>query len=204
MNDEITYEELHKRYLYISEAGILINRKNNSIVGNLTSHGYLQTSINNKTYPVHRLIYCMHYGYFPENQIDHINRIKTDNRITNLRNVSCSINQRNRNNKANKTGVTGVNWVRTDNCWRVTIGINKKHINVGNFKFFINAVKARLYAENIFNHTQHTDESSAAKFLKDVKLVGSIEEKENADKVFSEWRFFCLERKNILDKLARD
>lgn len=202
MADEITYEELHKRYLYISEAGILVNRKNNCIVGNLNIHGYLQTRINNKTYAIHRLIYCMQHGYFPENEIDHINRIRTDNRIENLREVSHSVNQRNCNTTKSRTGVKGVNWVYSDNCWRVTIGVNKKKINVGTFRFFINAVKARLYAENIFNYTQYIDESSAAKFLKEVKLVGSIEEKENTEKVFSEWRFFCMERKKVIDELA--
>jgi hypothetical protein len=53
-----------------------------------------------KLYRAHRLIWIYHYGDIPESlQIDHINRIRNDNRIENLRIVSQSLNIMNQNRK---------------------------------------------------------------------------------------------------------
>ena len=47
-----------------------------------------------KYYLVHQLVWFAHYGLYDTNKyvIDHINHIKTDNRIENLRLVSQSVN----------------------------------------------------------------------------------------------------------------
>jgi len=52
--------------------------------------GYIIIKINRKDYQAHRLAWLYEYGNFPKQTIDHINRIKTDNRICNLRDVSQS------------------------------------------------------------------------------------------------------------------
>jgi hypothetical protein len=79
-----------------------------------SKNGYLRASVSGvgkETLKlVHRVIYEWHHGEIPEGmQIDHINGIKTDNRIENLRLVTRATNMRNRKkSKKNTTGVTGV------------------------------------------------------------------------------------------------
>ena len=90
--------------MYFPETGLLVDRKNNKVMGNLNKDGYLTISINGRTQMLHRVVYCLYHGYFPENPIDHINRNRSDNRICNLREVTVSCNIRNSNiSKANKS-----------------------------------------------------------------------------------------------------
>jgi hypothetical protein len=72
--------------------------------------GYRRIMYESKVYKEHRLAWYFHYGVWPENQIDHINGIKDDNRIENLRDVSQTINMYNKVNayETNPTGYLGV------------------------------------------------------------------------------------------------
>jgi len=74
------------------------------------SLGYVIIHINKKNYRAHRLIWSWLYGKDPGiNQIDHINMIRNDNRLINLRLANQSQNKCNvRAYKCNKTGVKGV------------------------------------------------------------------------------------------------
>ena len=201
MIKELTYDDLHKRFKYFPDSGILIDKENDSLIGKINYAGYLNVFLNGRLYGVHRIVYFMYYGYMPKGQIDHINRIRNDNRIENLREVFASENAKNRGNgKTNKSGIIGIRWLGHVKRWKVYITFKGKLIHIGNFKFFINAAKARLYAENIFNYTQHTIESPAAKFLKSINFAKFLDGESNS--VSSEWRFFCLDRKKILDQLA--
>jgi hypothetical protein len=58
--------------------------------------GYKCIEINGITYKEHRLAWFLYYNKWPENQIDHINGNKSDNRISNLRDVTVSKNNLNR------------------------------------------------------------------------------------------------------------
>ncbi|MBV6010871.1 HNH endonuclease [Pseudomonas aeruginosa] len=85
-------------------------RRAGEIAGAVRPDGYRQISIDNRYYLEHQLVFFMSYGYFPA-QVDHINGIKVDNRISNLRAVSRSLNARNqRLSRANKTGAAGVRY----------------------------------------------------------------------------------------------
>jgi hypothetical protein len=53
--------------------------------GGVYAERYLGISIDRRVYYSHRLAWLYVHGYFPENQISHINRDKLDNRIENLR-----------------------------------------------------------------------------------------------------------------------
>ena len=56
----------------------------------------------------HRVIFCMHHGYYPK-EVDHINRDKFDNRIENLREVVGNLNYQNRGpTKDTKWGMRGL------------------------------------------------------------------------------------------------
>lgn len=117
--------------------------------------GYLYGKIHRKSYLAHRIAWLLHYGEWPKNDIDHINGIKTDNRLCNLRDVEHSENMKNRKvSKLNRYGVHGV--YKEINRWRVSIEANKKKHHIGCFKTFEEAVAARKDAEKHYGfHENH-------------------------------------------------
>ena len=72
--------------------------------GCVNVHGYNVIGTNKKHYYTHRVIFLMHYGYLPK-YIDHINGVRTDNRLENLR--EATVSQNNHNSKTPKTNTTG-------------------------------------------------------------------------------------------------
>lgn len=92
----ITQQQLQNLYDYVD--GQLKfkhsrgKRKTGSYAGSIKPDGYWRVYINGKGYYLHRLIWMYHYGYFP-NEIDHIDRNKSNNTIENLRAVTHKENQ---------------------------------------------------------------------------------------------------------------
>lgn len=83
--------------------------------------GYKVGLINGRTYMASRIIWKLIHGYDPV-EIDHINRIKTDNRLSNLREATRSINCRNRGLLRNNTsGVSGVYLEKSSGLWVVEV-----------------------------------------------------------------------------------
>ena len=77
-------------------------------------NGYVVISIDGEAYYAHRLAWFYVYGVWPQIQIDHVNHIKDDNRLINLREATILDNQRNASKrKDNLSGVTGVSWRKT-------------------------------------------------------------------------------------------
>lgn len=114
-----------------------------------SSVGYIKATFKNLDYYLHRVVWIMHNGDIPEGlQIDHINRVKTDNRIDNLRLVTRSQNQHNVGGRGNnKYGLGGVTRVESKNGWIARIGINKKRIYLGLRKVYFEACCLRKEAE---------------------------------------------------------
>lgn len=164
----LTQKELKKilKYNYNTGAFTWIKRlSNRSIIGKSAgslSNGYILIMIEGKNYRAHRLAWLYHYGYMPENGIDHINRDKSDNRIENLREVSQQCNTRNTSNfKHNTSGVKGVSWFSRTNKWIARIKVNGKEYHLGYHKDLIEAVAHRLAAEQCLDW-QGCDSSSPA------------------------------------------
>lgn len=109
----------------------------------LRNDGYAYAKINGKGIKLHRFL----FDNIPDGMfVDHINRIKLDNRKNNLRLVTPSENNQNLDMyKTNKSGRTGI--YKRNNTWIVTIRYNNKHKHIGCFKNFDDAVKAREQAE---------------------------------------------------------
>lgn len=96
------------------------------------------------------------YKEIPD-QVDHINHVRNDNRIGNLRNVSPTENGRNKDLCSdNKSGVNGVSWHKRDKRWRAHIVIARKQIHLGNFINKEDAIAARFAADKeIGFHPNH-------------------------------------------------
>jgi hypothetical protein len=85
----------------------------------------------------------MHYGEWPSGEIDHINGVRTDNRVENLRVATRSENMQNTKKPVtNKSGKKGVSWDKTTGKWRAEIRANGKKYNLGRFKTIEEAFKA--------------------------------------------------------------
>lgn len=93
---------------------------------------YRQVSFNGVEYQAHRLIWMYVYGTWPKGQIDHINRDKSDNRLSNLRDCSISENKQNSGvYKNNKTGFRGIS--KKGKKYEANIRVNGKRTYIGSF-----------------------------------------------------------------------
>ena len=173
--DDLSYEYLHSILTYDSETGELYHKprprdmfksdkdwkawntryanKKAGYPANTKPHlkfGYwkIHMSILGKHRLAHRIVWFMHYGEWPKNQIDHINGNNLDNRIENLRDVSNAENARNKTRFSNNTsGVTGVYWYERYKKWNVKCDMNGKSYNLGYFTHKEDAIAARKEAE---------------------------------------------------------
>jgi hypothetical protein len=114
--------------------------------------GYIYIAIKNVQYGAHRLAWLMLYNARPR-QIDHINGIKHDNRLCNLREVTQSENLKNKaKSRTNTTGCSGVHFVG----WKASINVNGKRKHLGSFQTLEEAVAARKAAEVLHGyHPNH-------------------------------------------------
>lgn len=164
MLEKLTQERLKEFFNYNEETGILERIKKNSKRskigdnGYLNTNGYLRICIDRKTYLVHRLVWLFMYGYFPSEQIDHINNVKTDNRISNLRCATAAQNQYNKKiQKNNTSGIKGVSFIKRPKKWKAAITIDGNYFYIGLFS--TKEMAADAYSDiakknhgNFFNH----------------------------------------------------
>lgn len=115
------------------------------------SKGYLRIGVDKTRYLAHRLAWFYVYGIWPDGVIDHVNRIRTDNRIVNLRVVPPSLNSINRTKSPNFSNPSlGVSFCRTGTYagkWVAYITRRKKRTYIGYFKTQEEAIAARRGAE---------------------------------------------------------
>lgn len=122
-----------------------------SVAGSLTSEGYLNVSINKNKQYLHRMAWLYVHGSMPTGVVDHINGIRTDNRIENLRDVSVKDNVQNiRIAKVdNKSGALGVSWHKSNERWQASIRIDGRCKFLGYFDTVAEAHKAYVDAKRI-------------------------------------------------------
>jgi hypothetical protein len=119
------------------------------------SNGYLLGGIGGVLFLAHRVAYAIHHGKWPDDQIDHINGVRDDNRINNLRVVNQQENLRNSNMKRNNTsGITGVVFSKPRGKWLARIGVGYRRIHIGYFDTLEEAAAARKEAATKHGFTE--------------------------------------------------
>lgn len=89
------------------------------VAGSRHGAGYVQVNVDGNNYLAHRVIWLFVHGEWPQEDIDHINGSRTDNRIVNLRDVSRMVNMENLRapTSRNTSGYLGVSWSQKDGRW---------------------------------------------------------------------------------------
>ncbi len=148
----LTQDRLKEVLRYAPDTGefIWLRAKGRARIGNRAgatdAYGYRVIRVDSVLHKAHRLAWLYETGRWPEGLLDHINRVKDDNRISNLREISQSENMHNAN-RPTKSGVPGVRWRGERNCWVAQIRVGYRTHVIGSFKTKGEAVAARRKAE---------------------------------------------------------
>ena len=157
----LTQKKLKKLFNYNRTTGIFTYKVKTAIcvnvgdiAGTLSTLGYIIIRIKPELYKAHRLAWLYVKGKWPDGDIDHINHIRSDNRFSNLRDVSSAGNAQNRikanlNNKS--TGVQNV--YKQNDKFRVLIMVNGKNIHCGYFSTLKIATSVARRAKRKYHQT---------------------------------------------------
>ncbi len=97
--------------------------------------GYRLLGIDRRMHMVHRCVWALVHGKWPNGEIDHINRIKDDNRIENLREATREENAQNGPmRRHNTSGYKGVWKMKAHDLWCAEIGFQGERIKLGYFR----------------------------------------------------------------------
>jgi hypothetical protein len=139
---------LEKGFKYDKDTGDIFNPRGKKIINNtLSSYTQIEVRVNSKVYKIyaHRFAWYVVYNELPD-LIDHIDKVKCNNKISNLRNASTSINQLNRNSK-------GYYFCKTKNKFRAKIMMNRKFKHLGYFEKEEDAKECyEKYKNNLINN----------------------------------------------------
>ena len=169
---ELRYEEVARLFTYDRETGVLYwrNKNRNSIRRNYvagsskgTRDGYRRVRVNGKICQEHRVIMMLCFGHIPENaEIDHINHVRDDNRLVNLRFVTRSENRKNQSvSSKSTTGVTGVYFSKAKKKYIAQIKVNREVIYLGIFETLEEAAEARRQADRKYKFNNNHGEGRA-------------------------------------------
>jgi len=154
-------EEVRNRYAYNPDTGQIVHARagNSKLNGKsavtMRKDGYAQVQIGRKSYRAHRLAWLLHYGIYPSGVIDHINGNPSDNRISNLRDVSQMENTHNRTVSSTRshTGLLGV--VKDRSGFQARIRAHGVQHYLGWFKTDIEAHAAYVNAKTSIHGVSH-------------------------------------------------
>ena len=138
-------QRLKELLSYDPDTGVFtwVKRLNNT-AGAFDAYGYVVIRVDKILYKAHRLAWLYTFGEFPAGNLDHINQIKNDNRISNLRVVNQS------QNIQNLASVKGVSWDKEREKWCARIKVMYKTIHLGRFTEKDDAIAARKAAEVVY------------------------------------------------------
>jgi hypothetical protein len=146
----INLDYIKETYMYNSDTGEVrykvfrSRRAKNALVGSLDhTTGYICTGRNK--IGIHRIAWFLSHGEWPDRKIDHINGIKTDNRIINLRLVSDRENAQNMDCHR-KGKIVGTSQYKDGVRWQAAIKIRGRAYNLGIYPTALDANNAYLEA----------------------------------------------------------
>jgi hypothetical protein len=159
----LSRERLAQLFSYDPETGHFIRlpggsyRPKGGDVAGCIKSDYVVIRVDGVLYRAHRLAFLYMTGAWPENEVDHLNGIKSDNRWKNLRDVTLAENRQNqiRARKNSKTGLLGAHFDTNRNQFKAEICISGKNRNLGYFDTAADAHAAYLKAKRE-NHTGNT------------------------------------------------
>jgi hypothetical protein len=137
-NEALTYERAHEALTYDPETGKLRwrDKRKDALsrgeAGCKVMTGYIRLRVDGVDYPAHRVCWLMSTGAWPKQDIDHINRVKDDNRIANLRDVPRRVNSQNQTRGQNGN-LIGTSYCKANRNWWASIGINYRTIRLGSY-----------------------------------------------------------------------
>jgi hypothetical protein len=150
----LTQDRLKELLHYNADTGVFTWRATRraaiagAIAGSRNPQNYIMVGVDTKLYSAHRLAWLYTHGVWPILELDHINRIRDDNRIDNLRLANRYTNTRNTNTRKDSlSGVKGVRWHKMQARWESRIQHNHKPITIGYYGNLQDAVQARKIAE---------------------------------------------------------
>lgn len=170
MVNQLTQSRLKELIEYNQITGLFtwkINKGRSAKAGELAckttnAAGYYRIGIDGARHAAHRLAWFYMHGSFPKFDIDHINRIRTDNRIMNLRPVTRSENLQNTLiGPKNSSGYKGVYWHKKASKWIAQIKSNGVYRYLGLFEKLEDAAMAYSNAASV-HHTHNPIASTAA------------------------------------------
>lgn len=157
----LTKEQLSEFMSYNPETGDLVWIKKpskktvvGSVAGCVDRIGRLIVGFQGHLYYAHRLAWLLHYGKWPDHVIDHINGDRADNRISNLRDVSQSVNtqnQRKAHSKNKTSGLLGVSWDKARAKWIARVVLHGKVLFSKGFDSAEDAHQAYVNAKREFH-----------------------------------------------------
>ncbi len=152
----ISQEYVSSLISYDPETGIFrwkINKCHvniDDIAGHIAISGYNLIKIDQRKWPAHRLAFLIMEGKLPDNQVDHINKIRSDNRWSNLRHATHKQNHENRT----VHDMRGIRFEEDRGKWLSRIKHNGVSKNLGRFNCLQDAIDARRKAEKqLFTHS---------------------------------------------------
>lgn len=157
----ITFEKAKELFTYDRETGIIkwnyrFNNKQRAdlVAGSISNgNGYTYITIKGKPCRAHRIVMLLAYGFYGEGlEVDHVNHIRDDNRLSNLRFVTRTGNGRNLSRYSNNTtGITGVIYDKAKRKYKARIMVDGLSIHLGTFATLEEAAEVRKAAELKYN-----------------------------------------------------
>jgi hypothetical protein len=169
----LTQAQVKEAIYYEPTSGIFTWQKSMStrarkgdVAGNLEPAGYIRITIYGVRCLAHRLAVFYMEGYWPEHTVDHINRVRSDNRYVNLREATMQCQRRNCTaRRGTISKITGVYQHSKTKRWYACIAVDQMVKYLGTFATRVEAAYARFAAEQCLGFQDCDVASSAKKFI---------------------------------------